>query len=182
MTTLLISQPTPPLSLLSPSPQATTPVTTIPVTTAPTPILGYGKELVNAAKLYTNNQKYSSISGNFNFKLTIFYDICNRADVPPDAYLKALPLMLIGLALNYYYNTRLAVLMFEDACKSLYGFFRGPSTEHKSLNEWNLISLQTVIQKNTDKSTSQCFQILITELSQLQHGLNLELQRVLFFL
>jgi hypothetical protein len=111
----------------------------------PTSILGYGKELVNAAKLYTDDQKYSGISGNFNFKLTIFYNIYERVDVPERAYPKALPLMLQGLALNYYYNAKLAIFTFEDTCKSLYSFFRGPSSEHKSLNKWNLISLQIVM-------------------------------------
>jgi hypothetical protein len=101
----------------------------------PTSILEYGKELVNTAKLYTDNQKYSSISGNFNFKLIIFYNIYKRADVSEKAYPKALPLILQGLALNYYYNAKLATLTFKDACKSLYSFFRGPSSERKSLNE-----------------------------------------------
>jgi hypothetical protein len=50
-----MSQPTSPLSLPSPPPQAITPATTIPVTIAPTPTLGYGKELANAAKLYTDD-------------------------------------------------------------------------------------------------------------------------------
>ena len=92
-----------------------TPATTIPVTTAPASILGYKKELVNIAKLYTDDQKYSGISGNFNFKLTIFYNICNRADIPLNAYLKALPFILIGLALNHYYNSKLAILIFNEA-------------------------------------------------------------------
>src|SRR5271155_703955 len=133
-----------------------TPIITTPIATVPTSILGYGKELVNAAKLYTDDQKYSGISGNFNFKLTIFYNICEQADVLERAYPKALPLMLQGLALDYYYNTKLAIFIFKDACKLLYSFFRGPSSERKSLNEWNLILLQTVIQKNMDKSTSSC--------------------------
>ena len=106
-----------------------TPTTTIPVVIAPTPILGYGKELVNAVKLYMDDQKYSGISGNFNFKLTIFYNICNRADVPPNAYFKALPLMLTGLALNHYYNSRLAILIFNKAYWQLRGFFKGPRLE-----------------------------------------------------
>jgi hypothetical protein len=71
-----------------------TPTITTPIATVPTSILKYGKELMNAAKLYTNNQKYSNISGNFNFKLTIFYNIYERADVPERAYPKALPLIL----------------------------------------------------------------------------------------
>ena len=89
---------------------------TIPVTIVPTSILGYGKELANTAKLYTDDQKYSSISGNFNFKLIIFYNIYNRTDIPPNAYFKALPLILIGLALNHYYNSRLAILIFNKVC------------------------------------------------------------------
>jgi hypothetical protein len=143
-----------PLSLLSLPLQATIPTITTPIATVPTSISGYEKELVNVAKLYTDDQKYSSISGNFNFKLIIFYNICERVDVLKRAYPKALPLMLQGLALNYYYNTKLATLTFKDAYKSLYSFFRGPSSEHKSLNKWNSISLQTVMQKNTDKLTS----------------------------
>ena len=55
MTTLLISQPTLSLSPLFLSPRAIISTTTIPVATAPTFILGYGKELVNIAKLYTDN-------------------------------------------------------------------------------------------------------------------------------
>ena len=110
-------------------PQDIIPAITIPVTTAPTPILGYGKELVNVAKLYTDDQKYSGISRNFNFKLIIFYNICNRADVSPNTYFKALPFMLIGLALNYYYNSRLAILIFNKTCYQFYNFFKGPRSE-----------------------------------------------------
>jgi hypothetical protein len=55
---------------------------------------GYGKELVNAVKIYTDDQKYNSISGNFDHKLIIFYNIYEQADIPERAYFKALPLML----------------------------------------------------------------------------------------
>ena len=104
------------LSLPSLLPQAIIFITTIPVAIAPISTLGYGKELVNAAKLYIDDQKYSSISGNFDFKLIIFYNICNRVNILPNAYLKALFFMLIGLTLNYYYNSRLAILMFDETC------------------------------------------------------------------
>jgi CO dehydrogenase/acetyl-CoA synthase epsilon subunit len=124
-----------PLSLLSPPLQAMIPTTTTPITTVPTSILGYRKELINAAKLYTDDQKYSGISGNFNFKLTIFYNICKRADVLKRVYPKAFLLMLQGLALNYYYNAKLAIFIFENTYKSLYSFFRGPNSKHKSLNK-----------------------------------------------
>jgi hypothetical protein len=42
----------------------------------------YGKELANLAKLYTDKSKYSSENDNFDFKLTIFIDFCQKADIP----------------------------------------------------------------------------------------------------
>ena len=42
----------------------------------------YSKELANLAKLYTNKSKYSGENDNFNFKLTIFMDLCQKADIP----------------------------------------------------------------------------------------------------
>ena len=111
------------------------PAITIPITTVPTFTLGYGKELANTAKLYIDDQKYSGISGNFDFKLTIFYDIYNRADIPPDAYFKALPLMLTGLALNHYYNSRLAILTFDKTYWQFYSFFKGPRLEYQTLSK-----------------------------------------------
>ncbi len=42
---------------------------------------GHGKELANLAKLYTNEAKYSDENDSFSFKLTIFHDMCDRADV-----------------------------------------------------------------------------------------------------
>ncbi len=56
-------------------------------------------------------------------------------DIPEGVYLKALLFILQGLALDYYYNARLIVFMFEDICKSLRGFFKGLSFEYKSLNK-----------------------------------------------
>ena len=36
----------------------------------------YGKELANLAKLYTDESKYSGKNNIFNFKLTIFINLC----------------------------------------------------------------------------------------------------------
>ena len=40
-------------------------------------ITGYSKEITNAAKIYTEKQKYSGINKSLNYKLTIFYNIYN---------------------------------------------------------------------------------------------------------
>jgi hypothetical protein len=43
---------------------------------------GYSKKIVNVAKIYTKEQKYSGINKSLNYKLIIFYNICNQADIP----------------------------------------------------------------------------------------------------
>jgi len=43
----------------------------------PITITSYGKEIANTAKIYTEEQKYSGINKSLNYKLTIFYNICN---------------------------------------------------------------------------------------------------------
>ena len=43
----------------------------------PTTITSYRKEIVNAAKIYIKEQKYSGINKSLNYKLIIFYNICN---------------------------------------------------------------------------------------------------------
>ena len=48
-----------------------------PITTT-----SYGKEITNTAKIYIEEQKYSSTNKSLDYKLTIFYNICNQADVP----------------------------------------------------------------------------------------------------
>ena len=55
--------------------------------------------------MYTEDTKYSGKNDNFDYKLTIFYDLCKRALVPKEALSQAYPTMLRGLALDHYYTT-----------------------------------------------------------------------------
>ena len=43
----------------------------------PVTITSYGKEIVNAAKIYTEEQKYGNINESLDYKLIIFYNIYN---------------------------------------------------------------------------------------------------------
>src|SRR6266568_8013257 len=95
--TLLTTPPTQPIS----SAQQSQPPINQSTTTGPSEQnqnQGFGKELTNLAKIYTEDNKYSGEDDNFDFKLTIFHDLCNRADVPQEAKAKAYPTMLCGLA------------------------------------------------------------------------------------
>ena len=58
--------------------------------------------------MYIEEQKYGGLNESLDFKLTIFYDIYNRTDMPPEAYLKAFPIILKGIALEHFYNTKAA--------------------------------------------------------------------------
>jgi hypothetical protein len=76
---------------------------------------GYRQELGIIIKIYTKESKYRGNRDSFNFKLTIFYNICGYADVPHKAKAKAFPIMLKGLALNFFYlNNTINKLSFWD--------------------------------------------------------------------
>jgi hypothetical protein len=81
---------------------------------------GYGRELDIIIKIYTKKSKYRGNGDSFNFKLTIFYNICGYADVLYEAKAKAFPIMLKGLVLNFFYlNNTINKLFFQDICSAV---------------------------------------------------------------
>jgi len=138
------------------------------------PSQNYGKELANLAKLYTENTKYSGDNDNFDYKLMIFYDLCEKAALPQQAFGQAYSTMLRGLALDHYYTNRKNAsytLPFEQMCCATRSYFEGAEHKRNVLNRWNETTLRTVITKNPEKSTLECLQLLINDLRHLQHGL-----------
>ena len=101
------------------------------------PITGplYTREITTIGKMYNDDQKYDGIGDSFDFKLSIFYDICRRCGLLPDGYMIAFPNMLKGLALSYYYSCNLSTKSFEIACESMRNFFEGPEYYRKNLTE-----------------------------------------------
>ena len=53
--------------------------------------------------MYTKESKYRGNRDSFNFKLAIFYNIYRRTNILYKAKAKAFPIMLKGLALDFYY-------------------------------------------------------------------------------
>ena len=64
---------------------------------------GYKQELGIIIKIYIEESKYRGNRDSFNFKLTIFYNIYRHANVLYKAKAKAFPIILKGLALDFYY-------------------------------------------------------------------------------
>ena len=63
----------------------------------------YGRELSTIIKMYTEESKYKGNRDSFNFKLTIFYNICGCANILYKTKVKAFPTMLKGLVLDFFY-------------------------------------------------------------------------------
>ena len=170
----------PPVQQSQSQPQYTPTATSVSVPHPPlaqpaTRSTSYGKEVSTVAKIYTDDQKYSGVDS-FDFKLTIFYDICNRSSLPPEGYMTAFPTILKGLAQAHYYNCSLSSKSFDGACAHIRNFFEGPEYYRKNLTEWNAITLQGFMNENPEKSVGQCFQLLIDKLCKHQKAIDIELR------
>lgn len=147
--------------------------------TPPAIVTGYGKELANMAKMYTEEAKYGGEDDSLSFKLAIFHDICLRSDIPHEARTKAFPIMLKGLALDYYYsNISISGVAnnFDGICYYMMTYFEGPEHKRGIMAKWNGITFKSVISRpeNEGKSMEDCLQLLIKELRHLQHSLDFE--------
>ena len=81
---------------------------------------GYRQELNIIIKMYTEESKYGGNRNSFNFKFTIFYNICGHANILYKAKAKIFPIMLKGLALNFFYlNNTINKLSFQDICSTI---------------------------------------------------------------
>ncbi len=138
----------------------------------------YGRELINLAKLYSDEAKYSEENDNLSFKLIMFNDMCDRVDVSFETKLKAFSTMLKELALDYYYanmtsKNKNRSIIFDDVCVSMMNYFEDAEYKRSILNKWNNLSLKSVMNRaeNERKSMNECLQLLIKELRHLQHDL-----------
>ncbi len=138
------------------------------------------KELANLIKLYTNQTKYNDENDSFSFKLTIFHDMCDRADVSQSAKLKAFSTMLKDLTLDYYYSNMSTdvLIIFDEVCFSMRNYFEDVEYRRSILSKWNNLILKSIIIKseNESKFIEKCLQLLIKNLRHLQHDLNSELR------
>jgi hypothetical protein len=88
----------------------------------------YGKELANLAKLYTDEAKYSGENDNFDFKLTIFTDFCQKADILKQEFSQAYSTILRGLTLDYYYTNLKSNPLgvpFDKLYEAIHNYFEG---------------------------------------------------------
>jgi hypothetical protein len=126
--------------------------------------------------LATLKKIYSGRNDNFGHKLGIFYDLCLKANITPEAYKAAYYTILQGPALDHYHtNLRhyTHTARFEDLCGMTKKYFESPEYQRGLINRWNLITLGTIMGKseNVNKPISEYLQLLLTEMRHLKLGL-----------
>lgn len=114
----------------------------------------YRQKLVNLTKIYIYKANYSGKNNSFLFKLTIFRDIYDRANIPQEILLKSFSTILTGLALDYYYwNTSIkTTVIFDKVCESIQIYFKRAKYKRRVLSKWNIRILKSIIEKNEGKS------------------------------
>ena len=102
---------------------------------------GLNRALANLAKMYKEKLQYGGENDNFDFKLTIFRDLCKRAGIPLTARNLAYPAMLRDLALEHYYinlNNTSEIPPFEELCDKTRNYFEGPEYRRSILGQWEV--------------------------------------------
>ena len=80
----------------------------------------YRRELNIIIKMYTEESKYRNNKNSFNFKLIIFHNIYRHANILYKAKAKAFPIILKGLALDFFYlNNTINKSSFQDICSTI---------------------------------------------------------------
>lgn len=144
----------------------------------------YTHALVQLAKLYTDEMKYGGGEDSFDWKYQVFQDYCQRVSLPntPEAHNLALPTMLKGQALDYYYAWKGTWQTYgRDPVQGIKDYFQGPEYRRAVQHKWNRTTFQTTIDANPGKSLSECLDIMINTFQTLYHGLEPELRTGTYF-
>ena len=112
----------------------------------------YSKEAVTIIKIYTDNQKYNSVSDSFNFRLIIFYNICKRSGLPLKGYITAFPIIIAVFLLS---NLTPRIPIYKTSLKDL------STTKKTLLSRMQLAykELLIITQRSQFTSTYSCLLI-----------------------
>ena len=120
-------------------------------------------------------KKYGGDGDSFDYKYSIFTDLCEKAKLPMDAYFKAFSIMLRGAALKHYYmscKTDPNMTRLTDLCNSVRNVFEGAEYKRSMLTKWNALTLRQIIANNPNKDVESSLQLLIEELRATQMNLD----------
>jgi hypothetical protein len=132
----------------------------------------YSRQIANLSKIYADEDRYSGQSDDsFDFKFSIFVSNCVRSGIPMSAQGLAFPTMLTGLAKDYYYKSCQGLHTVEQLCDAIHKRFETEEQGRLNLLNWDTLTLDSTIKKNPEKSTAQCLDILIKQMTTTQRNL-----------
>jgi hypothetical protein len=139
--------------------------------------VNYSRNIQDVAKWCTEDIKYSGEGDSFDYKLEIFLSNCRRAYVPQEAMALALPAMLKGPALDFFYSNSITKdpnVSFDLACQTIRGVFENDEHRRAIMLKWDTLSLNSVAARpeNSGKDLQVSLSVLVKELRQLQHSLS----------
>ena len=114
--------------------------------------------------MYIKESKYNKEDDNFDHKLMIFNDLCDKIDILQKAKIKGFPTMLHSITFNFYYRNKATYTTFDSIYNVIHNHFKGPEYKRGVLIKWNAITLKTVIIKSKGKPTEDCLQLLLNDL------------------
>ncbi|RKF65906.1 hypothetical protein OnM2_001033, partial [Erysiphe neolycopersici] len=135
-----------------------------------------GRELTDFGKCYTNDMKYGGSDDRFDYKLSIFYDVCNRTQLSEWQWKSAIPIMLKSRALVFYYRTLLPKINtetpFQQIINNIRNNFEGESYKRLIQQQWRKVNIASIIEINPEKSLNEHLETMIETLQDLQLGLD----------
>lgn len=112
------------------------------------------------------------MDGNFNLKVTIFYDKCRRVRLPPNGYIYDVLIMLSGKAQINYYANRRDTSTFDQFCTNMQLFFEGLKWQRFNLTKWQTLNLTNIIFANPTLSIIKCLCKLCTKLNTIHQSVD----------
>ncbi|KAJ5576299.1 hypothetical protein N7535_003225 [Penicillium sp. DV-2018c] len=134
------------------------------------------KQLKNLARMYTNDEmRYSGkMYDVLEFKLLIFGDCALSIGIPQPHFAAALPIMLTGPALSYYYAHLCDVGIprdFYTLVSRIRCHFETEDRHQLYASAWRNTTFYSVISENPGKSRIECLEILLDKITKIQRAL-----------
>jgi transposase InsO family protein len=136
------------------------------------------RQLENLTKMYTDNEmKYGGeMFDVLDQKLMIFQDCAERIGILQPYFAPALPIMLKGSALQFYYDHLCGPGIprdFYSLIDRIKRHFETEESQQMYLNAWHTTTLASIIEEpaNADKTKLQCLEILLSRLTKIQRAL-----------
>ena len=100
-------------------------------------------------------------------KLLIFYDCCHHLSILLEQYSNAVPIMLKGYTLMFYYNWLCDIPKpqnFQDMISWIKVHFENEECSQIYLLNWQNTTLMKIITKNSGKPKTECLELLFDKL------------------